>query len=389
MLIGAGLIIATGDFDAILMNFEYLRTSISESSDVIVSIATALAALFIIFNMIKIAYDLFSDEQSGGLGGVSVKQILIPIVLLFLLQGYGLVIKALDGTCNSITKTLVNKKTQENLSKSLMLAAYQPSQASDFGDDAEIYDRIGNVIDRDATLNSGAEELIKLYEGQNEKVEGSERSDLKRKYKTALKKIRRFARKSNKQTELGDDGLKHLKVSQQNFWQNAAMSVYAIIQCYLEIILCLMVLLGPFTLAFSILSPWKHSFITFIGKYIEISFSKVVASFILWISSNITGTIAGRVLTEVDLAKQELISMVKIGDLTGVEALQLSNAHYCNVVIWLAAMVAFFAVPAISSNILNLAAPNMSGSEKAGGLAGGMTKSAGGLGSKAASMKGK
>ena len=62
--------------------FAIVRKESIAHAGVISSIAVALACVFISFKFIKMYYDLVSDEQSGGFGGVRMWDILRPLTIL-------------------------------------------------------------------------------------------------------------------------------------------------------------------------------------------------------------------------------------------------------------------------------------------------------------------
>ena len=88
-------------------SFETTRMSAANMGGTISSAALVLGCFFFGLRMIKMYYDIVSDEQHGGFGGIRVMDVLLPILVLLLIAGYSqVVIRPVDSlasiSCNII-----------------------------------------------------------------------------------------------------------------------------------------------------------------------------------------------------------------------------------------------------------------------------------------------
>ena len=93
------------------MNSDYLQVMI------------ILASIIIAFKLIKLSYTIMSDEQNGGFGGISMWEVLRPLVVLVLIINCSFVTNLIDGTCNMVSTALVNDtgytRIKEDLGKTI------------------------------------------------------------------------------------------------------------------------------------------------------------------------------------------------------------------------------------------------------------------------------
>ena len=88
--------------------FSSLRADAIKTSGSVVGAALSLAGILTAITLIKMYYDMASDEKNGGFGGISLWEVLRPVVLMIVIASSSFIIGAIDGITNSLSGALVS-----------------------------------------------------------------------------------------------------------------------------------------------------------------------------------------------------------------------------------------------------------------------------------------
>lgn len=360
-LLVAGKLAHLSNQEAILTCYRSIRQSILGVSDSFVSLAMALAGLFVGIKLIRLSYDTMSDEQGGGLGGVKLSQILVPVVMIALIAGYKYFIGALDYTVSIVVEKIadtsqISDKVNSNMEQiedclndadnTILADAYNVLE--DYKNNYNRAAATKGSSDLDATMSKDFGSRL-LGGGDYEKYrysedDNGERVDNWGAIKKILKQYGRALAKSDKETS-GRHGLITSLVSL------IFNSVFLIVIAMANLYLCVFVLLGPFTIALSLFEKWQGAFVSFIGKYIEISFWMVIAVIINWLTTAAAAVCTDSVMSEY---ASMLAGVFEFGA-QGAEAYyKFSQCMTTVTLIRIAGLIALFSVPDITSAVLSL-----------------------------------
>lgn len=362
--------------------FAAIRSGIISSSGVVTRLALSLACIFIAFKFIKMYYDFVSDEQNGGFGGVRTWDLLRPIVILIIIYNFGTLLSVFDGVCSSISSSLVSnmnatiqedrlvdrlaelEEEKELSRKEMKEQSKQMAEESAGATKEEITRNITEIEHRmysDSTwladtqrLNGrrdiSYEESSKLRSQIN--MEAAERLGMSEEWVKNQNALNTY----NSTEDLAFDIIKSRQKIEKwlKMGGNAFSSIitwlfnffFVIMMSFADIMLCLLAVFGPLSLALSLLDPWKQTFITWIGRYIETSLWKPIGSAICWIVAKAKtemGIYADRALTD------------QLSTLSGDQAIgSLSGIMTCLALISFAGIFALLQVPNIANSILSL-----------------------------------
>lgn len=256
---------------------EALRMSSARMGGTISSSAFALACFFFGFRLIKMYYDIVSDEQHGGFGGIRVWDILRPILILLLISGYSwVVIKPVDSLA-SATSGLIGGGMTATIS----------STTKDIG----------------AGFREAFDE--KKLEGEKKKEENKEGffkalanwtglDTVLDQFLEPFKNIRYWLKAIPK----GTTNALGTIVDSLLIWFFKLMA--NVIQIIADILLTILVMIGPLMMAFSIFDRWKGYIWTFIGQYIQLSLWKPIVAVICWCTTNANGVLCETIVGGTD-----------------------------------------------------------------------------------------
>lgn len=359
--------------------FSAIRSGIIASSGIVTRLALSLACVFIAFKFIKMYYDFVSDEQNGGFGGVKTWDLLRPIVILILIYNFGTILSYFDGVCNSISSSLVSNmnatieddkladrlaqlEEEKELSKKEMKEQAREHAEKQAGDTKEAIQQnivaLTIEIQNDSTYSAESKKLKEQKTpSYNQKQDSlrlatAERLGIQDEYMKNRDAIVTY----NKTEELAFDIMKSKQKIEKWLKKggNAFSSIvtwlfnffFVIMMSFADIMLCLLAVFGPLSLCLSLLDPWKQTFITWIGRYIETSLWKPIGSAICWIVAKAKtemGTYADSALSE------------QLKTMSGDEAIgSLSGIITCLALISFAGILALLQVPNIANSILSL-----------------------------------
>lgn len=247
--------------------FSSIRHQAIGGSQMFVKLAFTLGCLFCVIRLVKLTYNIVSDEQHGGFGGVRLWDILMPVVFLCLIQGAPLAVRTIDYTTSVVVSSISN-------SVSIPEA------------DAAFKQQMDNVKNE---YQQRQEEEKKAYEDAvNEDADAGRVSKW---IKIVWNKIQSWVKRV---------------FHNVSYWTGGTMIPWLAVKIYdfmtfcfqivANIFLCLLALLFPITLCLNILDIWKGNLNAFIVKYVQVSFWKVILVCVQWVVANArlgVSTIAG------------------------------------------------------------------------------------------------
>lgn len=419
--------------------FAAVRQSAIAHAGVVSSIAVSLACIFIAFKLIRMYYDLVSDEQAGGFGGVRMWDILRPITLLLIVMTFGTWLSWLDSFCNSVASSLVTNMTiatndidektkakldelEEELSKSKKEIAEDAKKyannTSGINSDKELEKIRRETIGGEGDFTAKAAALDPRVKGASGSLSDDGKTVTYQSWKDGaisfaiddllgpskddtyiknrLGKMADYKGAKNREEEYKAQKREIRKWAR---WLNSGASIigtlvnwffnifFVVMMAFADVMLCLLAMFGPLAAALSILDPWKQAFTSWLGHYIEVSLWKPVGSAVCWIVATVK-TAVGNLGLDQAMNLQSADAKASIMGAVGAEVLIL-----------FAGIMAITQIPSITNTILSLgsmsdgyanSAANTMGSAlrmmrgggkgKSGGLSGGKGGPSGGNG---------
>jgi len=317
-IISTVLPLAVKNQDALFRVFRIIRRNAMSNASSIVSLVMGVACLIIVIKLIKLTYDMESDEQAAGFGGVTLWQICRPVVVLFALTIYPTLLGTIDGVADTLTTGIIKTADNQNTrAKVAALIDVVEAEADENVTQEEAQEKMqsGVQVLNSNGQNSGAFMWTpandqKVQDGtltkRDIKAEVEEVTNRKMEEMTETemnaKEVRQFKRNLRRaisayyragKVEKADGFKLTLPVT----WLPGLCKMiydwaFLIIECGAEIILCVLCFAGPVVLTISLIDQYKHSFMEFIMRYFQFSFWKVAAAIINWaVESAQSGTV--------------------------------------------------------------------------------------------------
>ncbi len=293
-----------GNHETLFRTFRTIRRMAVSNGAGIASLVMGIACLIIVVKLIKMTYDLESDEQQAGFGGVSLWQIVRPVVILFALNIYPIVLGAVDGIADTISTSIVSaadrqdtrvllgqriaaldavtneKLTQEEAQEILNRNAGRITGKNNPTIGINPGEYLSNkMLSRRETIEQTADELLdRVAENSEQELDAKDRRARKKELRRWLSAYYKVDKTQNA------DGF---EFKNPGTWIPALCNLiydfaFIIIECGAEIILCILCFAGPVVLTVSLIDQYRHSFMEFIMRYFQFSFWKVVAAVINW-----------------------------------------------------------------------------------------------------------
>lgn len=406
MLLPLALSPASDDKGGWMFNaFSAAREVVLSRTGVIVVLATTLATLFCIIRLVNLSNSIMDDSRGIG-SSISLREIMHPVFMLMCLQLYPVGIRALDEVT---TQSAVAITHNIKMAWTLPNVDLEDLENSDYVADFEWASYAAKSTKDNTPVVTGDESTSTFDIGFNNWYKNYEESttsyvelpsSMLGKDLTVDPRIHEQVSKAHSNRVVREtaesveptgwdsafEGLMGLLNFPKHFrnlfdptswvrtillwgFKFAYWVYFFLIQAFAQIVLCVMALMGPFAIAFSILPRWKDSFMSFIGNYIEVTlwvpFASAVANVVDMISKccdlyvNKVGTSIGP------------LSMFK--DWAMADTAELLHAAVC-----LAGIMALRYVPNLVRMTLSLASVDASGfGGAAGGVAVGAAKKAG------------
>ena len=408
--------LAVKNQDALFRVFRIIRRNAMSNASSIVSLVMGVACLIIVIKLIKLTYDMESDEQAAGFGGVTLWQICRPVVILFALTIYPTLLSTIDGVADTLTTGIIKTADNQNTrAKVAALIDIVEAEADENVSQEEAQEKLQSGVQ---VFNGGQNggglmwtpaNNGKIQEGTltrrdiNAEVEEVTNRKLEEMTETELsaKEIRQFKRNLRRaisayyragKVEKADGFKLTLPVT----WLPGLCKLlydwaFIIIECGAEIMLCVLCFAGPVVLTVSLIDQYKHSFMEFIMRYFQFSFWKVAAAIINWaVESAQSGTVD---ITKT-LAIEDVNSVIAGGEYAG----QASTALWVIAWIALAGIICFTKIGDLAAYFIPVNGGGMAsgagaavaaGAGAAAGAASGARTIAGGISSIASHKAGK
>lgn len=343
-------------FDA----FTKIRLQALGSANAFSTMAMAVACVIVVFLMIKTANDLMSDEQSSGFGGVSLWQLLRPILILVCIQNFGMVIGPIDSVADKLSNDITQSITSHDID------AYRAEMKSNEEQMQMIVSRAWGVIDSSKYPINGDEAINysdlkpadrKMLEdaivAQAMTSNGGNKTIARGKIRREIKRMGGFTVDSNGRLTMGGDEkleanawdafmTKVTSIGMDDIVMAAFKYAFPIMICSGELLLCVLAMLGPWILVFSLL-PWsKTGFIDFVMKYFQISFWKPCGAVIYWATTNALAALPSR--------QDDILQ--RITGHVGKDAFNRGQSSFMMVVLGIAGIMMLMKVPSIAATIV-------------------------------------
>ena len=233
------------------MMMNEISSSMIQVASATAQVATELACLFIIINLVSIAKEIMSDNQIGGYGGLDVTILIRPIVFLMLIESFAPIIKTFDTTVQTVTDKMV---TETNAMPYSFLDNLKEQTKDDSG---QVKNK--SLIDIAIGLFTGSTSIVQDVSSGVLQFFGISKAFV------------------------GHPGTAMLAVIIEAIVGFLAFLEKWVMRCMTHIYLCLLAVMGPIAFAFSILKQWENSWKTWLGTYIEVSLWGFMIELILYL----------------------------------------------------------------------------------------------------------
>ena len=206
--------------DTLLKAFDGAREALSGHYK-FAALASGLAAIFIVFRLIKIVNDIEGDDSAGGFGHVPLWEMLRPLVFYFLTLLSASLIGYIDGATRSVTDQIISKEHE------ITFVDYQDTYGLKIQDEPEL---------------QAIQETIENSGWSIEKVAG-------------FAKLGWFFFKRAFMTPAWAGRWLMAGITRLGFFIYDLICAFMILMG--NVAITLIMVFGPFMFAFSILEPWK------------------------------------------------------------------------------------------------------------------------------------
>lgn len=386
--------------------FSSLRADAIKTSGSVVGAALSLAGILTAITLIKMYYDMASDEKNGGFGGISLWEVLRPVVLMIVIASSSFIVGAIDGITNSLSGAFVSnintaqvysrEAVKEKMEKARQdvnegfetryeAAVNRAEKALGYTRDSinkameDFKNEIGvtaREVTRYKTVGKGTYSVKpgQIFETEDTKLvpyvsqrlqktavkkhinrkysNEDDRNDAWDKYKGWLLDLENLDEEIKRQRDLADKEQRLVNVLSSDsigILEELIVILFNIVfnltMIFADVMLCLLAIFFPIVVALSIIPSWKGSLMNWIGKYIEVSMWKPVAAGICWIVG--TAQIA---------AKTGALQAVKDAQLIvgGEKYGSILGCLTATVIILYAGIKCFWKVPSIATTIFGL-----------------------------------
>lgn len=367
------------------------QTMLSQTQN-IVPLSLMIAGILCVIKLAKLSYTIMSDEKDAGFAGITLWELLRPVIILILVGAAPFVVRLFDTVTDAVSTSICRTVKSGDIisSRGHLLAEiekYETEEASLMYQKAkEATDNRQAVIDNaveEEKKSSGAKPYAGMMGGESgwtnmtplldsllqEQRLMRQRSqaleEAMKNYNGASKKIRKQYQKLDESDELPDTGTPKTFFTSICMWLSDKLA-YCMI-AFADIMLCCMVVVFPLALALSILDKWKDAPVAIAGKYLEVSMWKVTANVILSVSAH-------AYVAAVSVCRNSISSYFSQAAMGQYDSSYATNSTTQLIVttISIASVFATLSIPSITSTILSLVGSPVSGGDSAKGVATGI-----------------
>lgn len=378
-----------------------IRRSMLEHSGKIVPLAMTIACVIVVFKLIRMTYTIMSDDKQGGFGGITLWEILRPVVILIMTASSTFFVGILDTVTDAVSVSISRTVnwTAVRVSREEIIQNLEEAESIMYEKEQQALDTLRKqMAANDKTLKDAG---IREYYNPNTKEYGLTKGDgslsddeiagihtemkalrtnmtrvgdAMKGYSKSVKKNRKLWERYFKKVEEGGEppigGTPRTTFTAACFWLCDKLAF--VMMAYAEIILCCMALLSPIVIALSLIETWKNAVITFCGKYFEVSMWKVTANLIL-AATNRAFLAASKAVQDINF---DAMTSFAQNDFSK-EIASAGSAGMLATVVSIAGIFAVLSVPSITATLLSLGGGPAAGGESARGVATGMAAAPG------------
>lgn len=350
--------------------FSSIRGQAIGTASASIKLAMGIACIIVVFKMIRLSYDVMSDDQQAGFGGVRLWTVLRPVLLLILLQSCTLWVGALDGLTNVVTTSISSTIDAVGDREQLIAVVRDDEIARDAlskdeirAVDAQARKEFQDKLDtwkQDGWTGECMAWIFETFYGENKAAKRALKDfamdnteDPERNGRAIRKSINGFVNAS-KHASVNGDGDYVIDIHDRNMIPMICNwlynNLYVVIQCFAEIILMILAMCSPWVIVISLLEPWKGALFGFIAAYVQVSFWKVVAAMINFATISFR---RGAVKFAMDSGAQNILNAMNGGQLAGdAEVGKTGTAILLSAIVSIAGVFALLKVADISSAII-------------------------------------
>ena len=398
------------------------------------SLCITIASVILAFKMLRMYYMIASDEQNGGFGGVSLKEIFRPLLIFFLLFNISPLMSLVDTSVNYVSAAasgIVSLDTNVDFSalkddagktsrtESEELAEWRKQLQEAYKRNPEFMKALNDVVDLEKNLYTtqtrpfstqsveiragrSEDDIISEFFG-NSYVLQSRLKDPAYHVKDDSGDERAFSENDDgaltaEQAELYRDAINKLNTMRDSYKEgvkdlnradrrakrgiglvNKIVSLIftlggGLLLGFAEIMLAMFGMFAPLVLTLSLIDKWKDAFWGLLAKYFEISMWKPIALFMIHIITVARTTLNKEFANQIVAGALSVASGNAEEDAAMQQTINASGLAIGNIMICLIGIYSIFKVPSIATQVMNLgtggAAGDMAGAGMAMGMAG-------------------
>ena len=354
------------------------QTMLSQTQNV-VPLSLMIAGILCVIKLAKLSYTIMSDEKDAGFAGITLWELLRPVIILILVGSSSLIVGLFDNVTDYVSTAICRSVKTEDIdsARAKMLADIEKNETEEIGLSynlakdstvAKVNKLKGQVLNEKLFLGKGntsplLDSLLQEQRLANQRAQAVE--DAFKSYNGASKRMRADFQKIKEIDNLP-------KISTPRTWFTGVCmwlsdKIAYCMMAFADIMLCCMVIIFPLSLALSILDRWKDTPMTIAAKYIEVSMWKVTANLILTVT-------AQAYLASVRVCRSSISSFLADAAKGQFDSSYASNTTLQLIIttISIASVFASLSIPSITSTILSLVGSPVSGGDSAKGVATGI-----------------
>ncbi len=411
-----------------------VRASLVGHSSAFSSLCITIAAVILAFKMLRMYYMIASDEQNGGFGGVSLKEIFRPLLIFFLLYNISPLMRIVDTSVNyvsaaasgivslkanvdfSVLKDDIEKSSEtesEQLAKwreqlkeayesrkdyqdalGVVLETekgvykYDPDKKGEKVDKSRSSDEIKNIVLSDSgTGFYGITNSFLHGTGYRKEVDGVEKQFSSKGDNAALTEgqAKEYAKAIGTLQDIQSsyrEGVKDLRRADRRASRGIGLvnKIVALLFTlggglllgFAEIMLTMFGMFAPLVLTLSLIDKWRNAFWDLLAKYLEISMWKPITLFMINIISTARTSLNDEFAKQIANGALKVATGDTIGDHVMQNTINSSGMAIGNIMICLIGIFSILKVPSIATQVMSLGTGGAAGDMAGAGAAMGM-----------------
>lgn len=347
---------------ALFDRFEAIRLFFLSSDNPFIPLALLLASILCLVYFIKLGRDIMGDDKNAGFGTVTLEEVLRPAFMIAIIVSFQPLIRTFDGLLSGISTrmTMISEDyvNSADLREKLMNVADYVGSSDNieaFQETSRAYGQ-GEVSHNSATALAVGGPLLEGSTNMFESVINNIKSA--RLSKKLLRDNGGDAENWRPMSKLLGSYYKMDQKAQSDMgWVSRLLHfiyehLFTIIVGFSQVFLCVLAIFGPFVFVVSIVPSWKDAWKGWVAKYIELSLWQVIGSLVVMV----TGYLCSSLYSVHQQQILDAASAIMEGGpgITVAEANGLGNVFWTELMLVVVGIVSLFAVPSITSQLLNL-----------------------------------